>query len=95
MTESVASLPTLGGKDHGVEEESKAISIPTLAIDPVEERKAVRRLDLCLVPIMTMFYLLSFLVSCLPLSHGSAGGSLTFSSYQDRANIGTVPLTVL
>lgn len=36
-----------------------------LGIDPVEERKAVRKLDYVLLPMMTMFYLLSFLVSLL------------------------------
>lgn len=32
-------------------------------IDPILEKKAVRKLDLTIIPIMTLFYLLSFLVS--------------------------------
>ncbi|EJD00760.1 MFS general substrate transporter [Fomitiporia mediterranea MF3/22] len=32
-----------------------------LKIDPAEERRIVRKLDFCLIPLMTMFYLLSFL----------------------------------
>lgn len=34
-------------------------------IDPILEKKAVRKLDLTIIPIMTLFYLLSFLVSML------------------------------
>ena len=33
-----------------------------LDIDPAYEKKVVRKLDFCLIPLMTMFYLLSFLV---------------------------------
>lgn len=33
-----------------------------LRIDPVEERRVLRKLDLILTPILAMFYLLSFLV---------------------------------
>lgn len=36
--------------------------VPLAGIDPEDERKAVRRLDYSVLPIMTMFYLLSFLV---------------------------------
>ena len=32
-------------------------------IDPTEERRVVRKMDYYLIPMMTMFYLLSFLVS--------------------------------
>ena len=35
----------------------------TVRIDPIEERRAVRKLDWCIIPIMSMFYFLSFLVS--------------------------------
>ena len=38
-----------------------------LRLDPAAERRAVRKLDLCLIPIMAMFYFLSFLVSCFPI----------------------------
>lgn len=34
-----------------------------IAVDPQEERRIVRKLDYCLIPLMTIFYLLSFLVS--------------------------------
>lgn len=30
-------------------------------IDPVKERKLVRKLDLCIVPVVMLLYLLSFL----------------------------------
>lgn len=36
-----------------------------LDVDPAYEKKVVRKLDFCLIPLMTMFYLLSFLVSIL------------------------------
>ena len=36
-----------------------------LHVDPVEERRIVRKLDFCLIPIMALFYLLSFLVHLL------------------------------
>lgn len=39
-----------------------------LDVDPAEERRVVRKLDYCLIPMMTMFYLLSFLVSRRKLS---------------------------
>ncbi len=61
MSESVNSLPSAG--DHYVDENVKE-TVPLAGIDPEDERKAVRRLDYCLLPIMTMFYLLSFLVRC-------------------------------
>ncbi|PAV20618.1 MFS general substrate transporter [Pyrrhoderma noxium] len=32
-----------------------------IAVDPQEERRIVRKLDYCLIPLMTIFYLLSFL----------------------------------
>jgi len=34
-------------------------------LDPAEVARAVRKMDLTILPIMTMFYLLSFLVSFL------------------------------
>src|SRR4051812_16983887 len=36
------------------------------SIDQAEVDKAVKKMDLVIMPIMTMFYLLSFLVSLLP-----------------------------
>lgn len=52
--ESIASASS--GLQHG---EEKAL-LPE--IDPAEERRVVRKMDYCLIPIMTLFYLLSFLV---------------------------------
>lgn len=51
--ESIKSIST-----H-LHDDSKAL-LPE--IDPVMERKALFKLDLCLLPLMTLFYLLSFLV---------------------------------
>lgn len=34
-----------------------------LVIDRAEERKAIRKLDFCLIPLVALFYLLAFLVS--------------------------------
>jgi len=35
-------------------------------VDKAEIRRAVRKMDLTILPIMTMFYLLSFLVNLFP-----------------------------
>ena len=35
---------------------------PFSNVDPTYEKKVVRKLDYCLIPLMTMFYFLSFLV---------------------------------
>ena len=43
-------------------EESGAREDDLLQYDAAEERKIVRKLDFSLIPLMTMFYLLSFLV---------------------------------
>ena len=45
-----------------VEESPEEKDSDLLKIDPAEERRIVRRLDYCLIPLMTMFDLLSFLV---------------------------------
>lgn len=52
-SESIKSISTHHHDD------SKAL-LPE--IDPVIERRALWKLDLCLLPLMTLFYLLSFLV---------------------------------
>ena len=52
--DSLKSATTIGDERGGV-----------LSIDPTEERRIVRKLDFAIVPIMAMFYLLSFLVSHL------------------------------
>lgn len=62
MAESVKSIPSAGENVLYEKEQQQ----PLLDIDPVEERKSVWKLDLCLIPIMTMFYLLSFLVRAMP-----------------------------
>lgn len=43
-------------------EESGTREDDLLQYDAAEERKIVRKLDFSLIPLMTMFYLLSFLV---------------------------------
>ncbi|KLO13815.1 MFS general substrate transporter [Schizopora paradoxa] len=58
MSESMKSVHSTG--DQYVDENEKEM-VPLAGIDPEDERKAVRRLDYSLLPIMTMFYLLSFL----------------------------------
>ena len=42
-------------------------SLEKVTFDAEEERQAVRRLDYQIVPLMTVFYLLSFLVCSSPL----------------------------
>ncbi len=65
-TQSVRSS-TSGRERPGNELDYADDSKPRLlGIDPAEERRVVRKLDFCILPIMTMFYLLSFLAS---LSH--------------------------
>jgi hypothetical protein len=49
------------------------------------ERKAVRRIDYTVLPIVTMFYLLSFLVSAPDRPQLDSGAKYII---QDRANIG-------
>ena len=56
-------------KDSSLEKAESLRSVSTveksatlMGVDRAEERRAVRKLDLCLIPIMTIFYLLSFLV---------------------------------
>ena len=52
LASSLKSATTLDDERDGV-----------LHIDSSEERRIVRKLDLTIVPIMALFYLLSFLVS--------------------------------
>ena len=63
MSESTKSAHSTG--DQYVDDNEKEL-VPLAGIDPEDERKAVRRLDYSLLPIMTMFYLLSFLVRETP-----------------------------
>ena len=58
----------LGPKDASekslpIESEFSASPALLLDVDPAEERKAVRKLDYTVLPVMAMFYFLSFLVS--------------------------------
>ena len=45
--------------------EEKGVSSASAPVDPIAERRAVRKLDWCLIPIMAVFYLMSFLVRLL------------------------------
>lgn len=73
--ESLKSTTTVGDERVGL-----------LHLDTAEERIIVRKLDFTIVPIMALFYLLSFLVSrrCLQSSQLSKPSTRR----KDRANIG-------
>ena len=55
------SSPPLGSQEFGLTKEPHAQSIHE--VDEDLARKAVRRIDYTVLPVMSMFYLLSFLVS--------------------------------
>ena len=67
LSPQLSSLFSSGGmiSDTDLKDESRASSPMGLpAEEDTLQRKAIRKLDISLLPIMTMFYLLSFLV-CL------------------------------
>jgi hypothetical protein len=69
---------------------SRESAITKRSDDPLEvnvdlERKAVRRIDHTVLPIITMFYLLSYLVSAPDIPQLDSGAKYII---QDRANIG-------
>ena len=55
------------------------------AVDKDLERKAVRRIDFTILPVITIFYLLSFLVSAPGIPQLDYGPKFLV---QDRGNIG-------
>jgi len=63
---------------------SPAVTSDALALDEQLEKKAVRKLDLTVLPVLTMFYLLSFLVSVAY----SVARDASDRFLKDRVNIG-------
>ena len=73
-TESIPFFTMERSKESSLEKAESLRSVSTvekpstlMGVDGAEERRAVRKLDLCQIPIMTLFYLLSFLVRPLQL----------------------------
>ena len=63
-------LTSMSGSEKSFTEVLSRTSVASLekvTFDAEEERQAVRRLDYQIVPLMTVFYLLSFLVCSSPL----------------------------
>ena len=67
------------GFQHGAEDK-----MLLREIDPVEERRVVRKMDYCLIPIMTLFYLLSFLVRAINMIKANRASKLTDANRTER-----------
>jgi len=56
---------------HEGDPEMSGSEVEKHVLDKAEIRRAIRKMDLTILPVMTMFYLLSFLVNLSPLSAGN------------------------